>query len=94
MKACGSPGGPQALADLRALRDALPVTTRMPPRSMARRIRSVITQREMFPAQGRPGRRQGTREPIVSDTPYFVVYRVRAGTVRILRIMHGRQRWP
>jgi toxin ParE1/3/4 len=42
---------------------------------------------------GRPGRVQGTRERIITGTPYIVVYRVRH-EVEILRVLHGAMRWP
>jgi toxin ParE1/3/4 len=43
---------------------------------------------------GRPGRIEGTRELVVSHMPYIVAYKVAAGEVIILRILHGAQRWP
>jgi toxin ParE1/3/4 len=36
----------------------------------------------------------GTRELVVTGTPFIVVYRVEAATVVILRVLHGAQRWP
>lgn len=47
-----------------------------------------------FPESGRPGRIAGTRELVVARTPYIAAYAVMADTVRILRILHGAQRWP
>jgi toxin ParE1/3/4 len=47
-----------------------------------------------LPEIGRPGRRVGTRELVVSRTPYVVAYRLRAEAIETLRVMHGRQRWP
>lgn len=47
-----------------------------------------------FPQAGRPGRRAGTRELVVPRTPFVVPYRVRGETIEILRVLHGRQRWP
>ena len=47
-----------------------------------------------FPESGRPGRRIGTRELVVGKTPYVVPYRLRDDTIEILRVLHGRQRWP
>ena len=47
-----------------------------------------------FPESGRPGRLAGTRELIVPRTPYIVTYRVLTDRVRILRVLHGAQRWP
>ena len=46
-----------------------------------------------FPELGRPGRRRGTRELVVSGTPYIVAYRVRLGAVEILAVIHGARRW-
>jgi toxin ParE1/3/4 len=47
-----------------------------------------------FPGMGRMGRRRGTRELVVSGTPYIVVYRIRESSVRILAVVHGARRWP
>ena len=47
-----------------------------------------------FPEMGQPGRRRGTRELVISGTPYIVVYRIRLSSVRVLAVMHGAQRWP
>ena len=41
------------------------------------------------PALGRPGRVPGTRELIVTGTPYIVPYRVRDDTVEILRVIRS-----
>lgn len=46
------------------------------------------------PGLGRPGRVPGTRELVVPGTPYLVPYRVRGQHVDILRVFHGRRRWP
>ncbi|MFN4090551.1 MAG: type II toxin-antitoxin system RelE/ParE family toxin [Alphaproteobacteria bacterium] len=46
------------------------------------------------PSQGRPGRVAGTRELVVTGTPYLLVYRVTATYVEILRVLHGRRQWP
>jgi toxin ParE1/3/4 len=46
------------------------------------------------PELGRPGRRRGTRELVISGTPYIVAYRIRLSSVRVLAVMHGAQRWP
>jgi len=48
------------------------------------------------PEIGRVGRMQGTRELVISRTPFIVVYRVRprARRVEILRVLHGSQQYP
>ena len=47
-----------------------------------------------YPALGRPGRWPGTRELVVNRTPYIVIYRVKATSISIARILHGAQQWP
>jgi toxin ParE1/3/4 len=64
----------------------------------ARRVASAIVgavdRLAAHPAAGRPGRVPGTRELIVSRTPYVIPYRVREGVIEILRVFHARRRWP
>lgn len=47
-----------------------------------------------YPNIGRPGRVPGTRELVVSRTPFIAVYRVEAGVLWVLRVLHGARRWP
>jgi toxin ParE1/3/4 len=46
------------------------------------------------PKLGRAGRVRGTRELVISRTPYIVAYRVTADTITVLRVLHGAQQWP
>jgi len=46
------------------------------------------------PAMGRAGRVPGTREMVVSGTPYIVPYRVVAGEIHIIRVLHAAGKWP
>jgi len=57
-------------------------------------IREQVGILARFPESGRPGRIEGTRELVILRTPYIVAYRIATDTVRILRILHGAQRWP
>jgi len=48
-----------------------------------------------YPKLGRVGRKKGTRELVISGTPFIVVYRIQGEeTVQILRLLHGAQQWP
>lgn len=46
------------------------------------------------PLAGRPGRVTGTRELVITGTPYLVAYEVAGETVTILAVLHGARRWP
>jgi len=47
------------------------------------------------PKMGRPGRRKGTRELVISHTPFIVVYRLKGTTrIEVLTLLHSSQRWP
>lgn len=46
------------------------------------------------PQMGRPGRKQGTRELVISRTPFIVVYRLKGRRIELLRLLHGAQKWP
>jgi toxin ParE1/3/4 len=43
---------------------------------------------------GRRGRVEGTRELVITRTPYIVAYRIIGDTVRILRVLHSSRQWP
>lgn len=46
------------------------------------------------PNIGRPGRITGTRELVVTRFPYILPYRVRDGSVEVLRVFHTARKWP
>ena len=46
------------------------------------------------PQMGRPGRKKGTRELVISRTPFIVVYRAKGARIEIIRLLHGAQQWP
>lgn len=46
------------------------------------------------PYAGRAGRVPGTRELVITGTPFITAYRVVEDTVQILRVLHGKRKWP
>jgi addiction module RelE/StbE family toxin len=57
------------------------------------RINEVTSRLSFMPMSGRPGVVKGTRLVVIPDLPYIVVYRIRAGNVEILVVLHtARQR--
>jgi toxin ParE1/3/4 len=83
-----------ALADLEAIGDFVardnPAAAR---RIVVGLVASVDALRD-YPNLGRPGRLTGTREFVVSGTPYVIPYRVLGDDVQILAVFHGARRWP
>ena len=55
---------------------------------------AAVANLARFPDAGRLGRCPGTRELVIGRTPYLVAYRSRGELVDVLRVLHGRQRWP
>lgn len=55
-----------------------------------------ISELERFPRIGRSGRVAGTYEIAFPPLPYVAVYEILEARdeVRVLRILHGAQRWP
>ena len=43
---------------------------------------------------GRPGRVPGTRELVITGTPYVVAYAVTADSIEVIAVLHGNQKWP
>ena len=57
------------------------------------RIEHQIDMLLQHPQMGRPGRKKGTRELVISRTPFVAVYRIQADTIQILRLLHSSQQW-
>ena len=82
---------------LRNLDDNAEYIARDNPDTAARvvqRIAASVERLATHPASGRIGRVPGTRELVVTGTPYIVPYRVRGATVEILRVFHTARKWP
>jgi len=43
---------------------------------------------------GRDGRVLGTRELVISGTPFLIAYRIEKKEVRILAVLHAAREWP
>ena len=61
---------------------------------VAARIVSGIQQLAVFPMSGRTGRVSGTRELVITNTPFIAAYAIDLDRIVILAIYHGAQKWP
>jgi addiction module RelE/StbE family toxin len=83
-----------ALADRTTIFDYIEADNPRAAAAIDERIRARIMGLAQFPEMGRPGRIEGTRELVISGTPYIAAYRIDGETVRILRVLHGALHWP
>jgi toxin ParE1/3/4 len=58
------------------------------------RIVRVVSRLKEQPGIGRAGRVPGTKELVVTGTPFIVPYRVKDDAVQILRVYHTSRKWP
>jgi toxin ParE1/3/4 len=58
------------------------------------RIATSVQQLAAFPMSGRAGRVSGTRELVISNSPFVVAYCIEKERIVILAIYHGAQQWP
>jgi toxin ParE1/3/4 len=61
---------------------------------IAMQIINSVQQLARLPMSGRPGRVAGTRELVISNTPFIAAYALDHGRVVVLAIYHGVQQWP
>jgi len=57
-------------------------------------IVTSVQQLATFPMSGRSGRVPGTRELVISDTPFIAPYAIDRDRIVILAVYHGAQQWP
>ena len=57
-------------------------------------IKAQMDQLIEHPQMGRPGRKKGTRELVISRTPFVVVYRVKGTRIEVIRLLHSSQQYP
>lgn len=56
-------------------------------------IVTSIQQLATYPMSGRSGRVPGTRELVISNTPFIAAYAIDQDRIVILAVYHGAQKW-
>ena len=86
---------PEALQDLRDIRAFISQDNPGAAKNIVARIVALVS--EQLPANpeiGRAGRVPGTRELVISNTPFVVPYRISDEHIDILRVCHAARMWP
>ena len=84
----------RAIRDLIALRSRIAKDSEENAAAESTRILQAVELLQLQPRLGRLGRLPGTRELVITGTPYIIPYSIRDGGLVLLGIFHGRQRWP
>lgn len=83
-----------ASRDLEAIGDYIGQDNPVAAAKTIRRILDRTDQLTAHPEIGRVGRVSGTRELVISQTPFIIAYRVRAEQIEVLAVIHGARQWP
>jgi toxin ParE1/3/4 len=83
-----------ARADLAAIVRYIALDNPRAARSVRRAIAAAALRLKTFPRSGRLGHREGTRELIVPDVPFMLVYEVTDDTLVVLAVLHGARDMP
>ena len=84
----------EAVADLEHITDYFFQNAPGRAAELARRIYNAPAALLTFPYRGRVGKKEGTRELVLSPLPYVVVYQITGEVIHIVRILHGARKWP
>lgn len=82
-----------ATVSLRAVHSHIAVENRKAASRVVRAVQAATSRLGEFPESGKPGTVAGTREVVVRNLPYVIVYRVVAGDVEIIRVFHTSTDW-
>jgi addiction module RelE/StbE family toxin len=82
------------VADREAIFDYIEADSPRAAIAVDERIQECVENLVDFPEMGRVGRVAGTRELVVTRTPYLAAYRIEGNAVQILRLLHGSRQWP
>jgi toxin ParE1/3/4 len=61
---------------------------------MAQLVQESASMLSDWPELGKPGQVPKTRELVVAKTPFILVYSFSGKRVKVLRVLHGAQKYP
>jgi toxin ParE1/3/4 len=84
----------RALANLEAETEYISHDSTAAAQRVVTAIEQAVSLLADYPGLGRPGRVEGTRELLITGTPYTLPYTVRRGRIEVLRVFHAARKWP
>ena len=84
----------RAVQHLEAIRSYIAKDHPQAAHGLTARILEGVDLLAAHPHIGRAGRVIGTRELVVSGTPYVIPYRVKEDRLELIAVFHGKQKWP
>ncbi|MFM6072819.1 MAG: type II toxin-antitoxin system RelE/ParE family toxin [Dolichospermum sp.] len=84
----------QALRNLEQVRNYIIQDNPTAAQELIIKIQNAANQLEKYPFMGKSGRVEGTKELIISNSPYMIIYRVKEESVEVLRILHTSKCYP
>jgi addiction module RelE/StbE family toxin len=82
-----------AIADIEEIVAYIAADNPVAARQVASGLYDAAARLGSHPRIGRRGRSRGTRELVVPSLPFIIAYRIRAGRVEVIRVIHGRRSW-
>ena len=83
-----------ALSDLDEAHEFIAEENPSAARGFIERIETLLESLSVHPKLGRVGRVKGTRELVVTGTPFILPYATDKRGILILGVRHGARRWP
>jgi|HubBroStandDraft_6_1064221.scaffolds.fasta_scaffold5063180_1 toxin ParE1/3/4 len=85
----------RAVSDLQSISNYIEEATGLQSANrISRNVYKAAQSLKSLPGRGRLGRIPDTRELLVSNLPYRIIYRLFDERVLILNIVHAKQQWP
>lgn len=79
--------------DLEALTDYITINNPKTAIQIFNNICQSVEKLEAYPFLGREGRVEQTRELVIPNFPYIVVYTIR-NDIRVIAVLHTSRKWP
>ena len=83
-----------ALADLNKAHEFIAEENPSAARGIIERMETLLESLSVHPKLGRVGRVKGTRELVVTGTPFILPYAIDKRRIIILGVRHAARKWP